>query len=356
MGLRVTHRSVKQCDEVLYADEWNDVHSVEVVDDVDFSGKRIRNVGAPATDMDVPRARAEDILSGVFSLERIPSIDWTRISDNFPRVIGDLVSSPFSRGWISDFFNPPFWGSIPDKPSVFPPEPHLHDAVDVASGRLSLSRLPTSPSAGRFLVVREGGGDPVYDVLRESDIPGLDASKIVSGRFPMGRMPSGVSGCFLKAQGVGVDPVYAPITVSDISDYGQLLDDIRVIVREELEEATSCVKIEGSAVFLTTDTYPKTVTIVDTDGLNAVHFVEGYVDLSQLSTDELITVTLRVKLDAEGDYHATSEKTYGGVQALPALHVLKTLGYYGLRMQLTMPSPPSSDRTFKYLMFRCRVP
>jgi hypothetical protein len=47
--------------------------------------------------------------------------------------------------------------------------------------------------------------------LVAADIPSLDASKITSGRFGMARMPDGTSGYFLKAQGVGVDPVYAAV-------------------------------------------------------------------------------------------------------------------------------------------------
>jgi len=38
-----------------------------------------------------------------------------------------------------------------------------------------------------------------------------DAGEIVSGRFTMGRMPDGTLDYVLTAQGLGVDPVYAPI-------------------------------------------------------------------------------------------------------------------------------------------------
>lgn len=33
---------------------------------------------------------------------------------------------PVGRSNISDFFNSPFWGNIPDKPSTFPPSDHTH--------------------------------------------------------------------------------------------------------------------------------------------------------------------------------------------------------------------------------------
>jgi len=63
------------------------------------------------------------------------------------------------------------WTEITNKPSTFPPSPHTHDATDITSGRLSTSRLPTSPNANRFLVVRTANSDPIYDVIQASDLP-----------------------------------------------------------------------------------------------------------------------------------------------------------------------------------------
>jgi hypothetical protein len=48
---------------------------------------------------------------------------------------------------------------------------HTHDASEIASGRLSASRLPTSPNANRFLVVRTANSDPIYDTIQASDLP-----------------------------------------------------------------------------------------------------------------------------------------------------------------------------------------
>jgi len=71
----------------------------------------------------------------------------------------------------------------------------------------------------------EGEADPhpVYDLSNEVDTKitthegvasahhtkTTDASEIISGRFPMARIPDGTSGYVLTAQGLGVDPVYA---------------------------------------------------------------------------------------------------------------------------------------------------
>jgi hypothetical protein len=63
------------------------------------------------------------------------------------------------------------WTEIAGKPSTFPPSPHTHDAADIVSGRLTTSRLPTSSTANRFLVVRTANADPAYDTIQASDLP-----------------------------------------------------------------------------------------------------------------------------------------------------------------------------------------
>jgi hypothetical protein len=63
------------------------------------------------------------------------------------------------------------WTDVKNRPPTFPPSPHTHDATDIISGRLSAARLPTSPNANRFLVVRTANSDPVYDVIQATDLP-----------------------------------------------------------------------------------------------------------------------------------------------------------------------------------------
>lgn len=103
---------------------------------------------------------ASQVTSGVLDVARIPTL---------------------TRSKISDFFASPFWANIPDKPSTFPPSAHTHPAGDIVSGRLSLSRLPTSATANRYLVVRTANADPVWDAIKLSDLS-IDADKDWGGR------------------------------------------------------------------------------------------------------------------------------------------------------------------------------
>lgn len=57
-------------------------------------------------------------------------------------------------------------------------------------------------------------------------VPNLDVGKITTGRFGMVRMPDGTSGYFLKAQGTGVDPVYAIVPTGGASSLSQLVIDV----------------------------------------------------------------------------------------------------------------------------------
>jgi hypothetical protein len=138
---------------------------------------------------------ASQITSGRLSLSRMPTsatanrvlvvrtanadptfdqVDWNTDIKNIPST---FPPSPHthSRSDVTDFWSAPFWGNIPDKPSTFPPSAHASshasggsdpvslDASQIVSGRLSLSRMPTSTVANRVLVVRTANADPAYD-------------------------------------------------------------------------------------------------------------------------------------------------------------------------------------------------
>ncbi len=217
--------------------------------DLDLNGRNLLNA----------RIDASLITSGVLALERIPNIDWGRISGNFPRDISDLIASPFSRSWISDFFSAPFWGNIPDKPfEVLGSEFRVSDgelqiagidAGKITSGVLSIDRIPNLPRSkitdffstpfwdnipdkpSRYPPEphasehSKGGSDELSldasqitsGTLDPARIPGLDASKIVSGRLSLSRLPtSSIANTFLVVRTPNSDPVFDTLKASDI--------------------------------------------------------------------------------------------------------------------------------------------
>jgi len=113
--------------------------------------------------------------------------------------------------------------------------------------------------------------------------------------------------------------------------------------------------VEDTAIFSTTDTYPKTVTIIDTstisDIVGKVHYVEGYLDLSQLGANESVTVRMSMIIKANGSYKTYAEETYTGTQTIPLLHILTKPGKYGIKIELVMNSAPSANRSFDYQLF-----
>jgi len=112
--------------------------------------------------------------------------------------------------------------------------------------------------------------------------------------------------------------------------------------------------IEGSATFNTTDTYPKTVTIIDTSGMSIVgkqHVVDGYVDLTSLSGSDAVTVRESMVIKSGGSFVKYAEETYTGAQSIPLLHVTTKPSRYGLKVELVMSSAPSANRSFDYQLF-----
>jgi hypothetical protein len=101
-------------------------------------------------------------------------VDWNTDIKNKPSTFPPSAHTHY-RSDITDFWSSPFWTNIPDKPSTFPPSAHASshasggsdpvslDASQITSGRLSLSRMPTSGIANRVLVVRTANADPTYD-------------------------------------------------------------------------------------------------------------------------------------------------------------------------------------------------
>jgi len=112
--------------------------------------------------------------------------------------------------------------------------------------------------------------------------------------------------------------------------------------------------IEGTATFSTTDTYPKTVTIIDTSGMAIAgkqHQIDGYIDLSALGSGESITVKEYMKIKPGGNYVLYAQETYTGTQDIPLLHLTTKPARYGLKVELVMSSAPSANRSFDYQLF-----
>ena len=111
---------------------------------------------------------------------------------------------------------------------------------------------------------------------------------------------------------------------------------------------------EGTATFATTDSYPKTETIIDTSGMAIAgkqHIVDGYIDLSNLADGESITVREYMQIKSGGSFILYAEETYSNAQSLPLLHIVTKPARYGLKVELYMESAPSADRSFDYQLF-----
>ena len=133
------------------------------------------------------------------------------------------------------------------------------------------------------------------------------------------------------------------------------LDKVPVIDERTGSMEFNLAPIEGSVVFSTADTYPKTVTIIDTskisDVVGKVHHVEGYIDLSPLAENEKIVAEYKMAIVEGGSPITYASEEFVGVVYPPLLYVHTRAGKYGVAIDLTMPSAPSADRVIYYQLF-----
>jgi len=150
---------------------------------------------------------------------------------------------------------------------------HTHDAADVASGRVSLSRLPVGTNL--YALKGTGATDPAYGQVAFSEIAtgqitlsqlvrgtagqfikgtgasdpayaALAAADIASGRLTAARLLDGTTGYFLKAQGAGNDPVYALLTSTDIPSLDTAkITSGRLTAARLLDAASGFLKAQG---------------------------------------------------------------------------------------------------------------
>jgi hypothetical protein len=98
------------------------------------------------------------------------------------------------RSIITDFWGAPFWASIPDKPSTFPPNVHKASHQDGGGDEISLGGL---------------SGDPA-DTINKSLLTARGQIIIRNASAPAALAP-GTSGQFLKTLGAGADPAWAAV-------------------------------------------------------------------------------------------------------------------------------------------------
>jgi len=139
---------------------------------------------------------------------------------------------------------------------------------------------------------------------------------------------------------------YATRTLTNLSDTRAAYIDR--LANIEAYEAP----VEGTATFNTGDTYPKTVTIIDTTGTNKLHLIDGYVDLTALGTNESITVKEYMQIASGGSPVKYAEYTYTGPVNPPLIHITTKPARYALKIELTMSSAPGANRSFAYQLFK----
>jgi len=139
-----------------------------------------------------------------------------------------------------------------------------------------------------------------------AQIPGLDASKIISGRFGMARMPDGTLNYVLKAQGAGIDPTYGQVAHGELTGIGT--DDHHPKLHaadheaggvDELSIIPKASDVDGSFTFTvaagTTETDVLTVAVTTRKKISNVFF-----DLTNIQGDAnapTVTVALYIKID-----------------------------------------------------------
>jgi hypothetical protein len=112
--------------------------------------------------------------------------------------------------------------------------------------------------------------------------------------------------------------------------------------------------IEGEAEFKATEAYPKTVVLVDTSKLADVagkpHYVEGWVDMSELASGETVELSESVVISPTA-FSEYAREEYTGPVDPPAASVVTKPAKYGLKIEATMRAPPAADRTLRYQFF-----
>ena len=124
---------------------------------------------------------------------------------------------------------------------------------------------------------------------------------------------------------------------------------------ETLGKSSSVVKkIEGTLTFGSGETYPLTKTFAVSE-LGEYHYLEGYIDLSNLVAGEPLDIIYSMVIQSGGSYKQYAKETYDGAPEQPLLYVVTRPAVYGIKVEGHMESAPAADRSLPYQFFVKRV-
>lgn len=78
--------------------------------------------------------------------------------------------------------------------------------------------------------------------------------------------------------------------------------------------------------------------------------LEGWIDLSNMQAGDAVVIKEYVKLKSGGTYILYDSAEYSGVQAKPALHVVKLPAKYGVKV--TLQQTAGTNREYDYNFFK----
>jgi hypothetical protein len=107
--------------------------------------------------------------------------------------------------------------------------------------------------------------------------------------------------------------------------------------------------IEGSVETAPTEAY----VVLDELSGNPPRFLEGYIDLSALTTGDTIIVRQYIKITPTGSYVKYAEETYSGPQDLPLLYIVTKPCRYGILITVTQTE--GTSRVLAFQFFRRRT-
>ncbi len=162
---------------------------------------------------DIPNLPTSKITSGQFPLNRMP-----RAASGFLRGKGVGVNPAYEALVAGDI---PNLNAAKITAGVFPVARGGTGLSTIALGGIlyasaldTLSRL--APTAANQVLRSTAANALQFAALLAADIPNLDTAKIISGQFPLARMPRAASGLFLEGNGVGADPIYNALIAANI--------------------------------------------------------------------------------------------------------------------------------------------